>query len=86
VGSRKHILDGGPNRPMRPCKGAICRGKDIPGHVPLYSNMSCAKMAKPIEMQFGLRTQILDGIQIAPCEGAIFTGKDMHGHADDALP
>jgi len=81
VGSRKRILDDGSNRPMRPCKGAICRGKDITGHVPLYSITSCAKMAAPIEMQFRLRTQVLDGIQIAPCEAAIFTGKDMHGHA-----
>ena len=86
MGSRKHILDGGPNRHMRPCKGAICRGKDIPGHVPLYSSMGCAKMAEPIEMQFGLRTQVLDGIQIALVKGQFLPESTCMGMPEDTLP
>jgi len=43
--------------------------------------MSSAKTAAPIEMPFGLRTQVglgnhvLDGVQILPWEGAILRGK-----------
>ena len=45
-----------------------------------------AKMAEPIEMQFGVWTRlcpmkhVLDGVQIVPCQGAIFRGKDMPEH------
>jgi len=34
------------------------RSKDMPGHARQYSAMSCAEMAEPIEMQFGLWTLI----------------------------
>ena len=47
VSSRNHVLDGGPDRPMR---RAIFRGKDMPDD----TAVSCAKMAEPIEMLFGL--------------------------------
>jgi len=30
----------------------------MPGHARLHSAVSCAKMAEPIEMPFGLRTQV----------------------------
>ena len=39
--------------------------------------MSCAKVAKPIEMQFGMlswvgpRNHVLDGVQMPPREGAL---------------
>ena len=43
--------------------------------------VSPAKMAEPIEMLFGLRTQVgpgnhvLDGVQMPPWKGAILKGK-----------
>jgi len=43
----------GPDCSMHPCEGAICRGKVMPGHARLYSAVSCAKVAEPIEMPFG---------------------------------
>ena len=39
-----------------PCTGAIFPRKNMPGHAQRHSAMSCAKMAEPIEMQFGLWT------------------------------
>jgi len=40
-----------------PCKGAIFRGKDIPGHARRHSDLSCAKMAESVEMPKGLLTR-----------------------------
>jgi len=48
--------------------------------------MSCAKTAEPIDMPFGLWTQVgswkhvLDGGLDPLCEGATFRGKNMPGH------
>jgi len=53
--------------------------------------MSCAKMAEPIEMLFGIwtwvgpRNHVLDGVQIAPCEGAIFGERTCLGMPDNNL-
>jgi len=40
------------------CQGTIFREKDVPGHAWRHSAMSCAKMAEPIEMPFGLWTLV----------------------------
>jgi len=58
VGPRNHVLGGGP---ISPWEGAILRGEVW------HSAVSCAKMADPIEMLFGLwarvcsRNHVLDG-------------------------
>jgi len=44
--------------PDTPCEGAIISGKDMPGHARRHSGVSCAKMAEPIDMQFGLCTRV----------------------------
>jgi len=38
--------------------GEIFMGKDMPGLARRHSAVSCAKMAEPIEMPFGLWTQV----------------------------
>ena len=51
------------------------------------SAISCEKTAEPIEVLFGIwtnvgpRNHLVHGVQIVPCEGAIFRGKDMPVHA-----
>ena len=40
--------------PRSPCKWAVVRGKDMVGHPWRHSSMSCAKMAEPIDLLFGL--------------------------------
>jgi len=40
------------------CEGAIIRGKDIPRHTRRHSAVSCAKMAEPIDLPFGLWTRV----------------------------
>jgi len=55
VGPRKHVLDGA-QIPMR--RGNNIRGKDVPGHARRHSAASCAKMAEPIDLQFGLWTRV----------------------------
>jgi len=55
VGLRNHVLDGGFRYPM---------GRDsFKGFVVMYSNtaVSCAKMAEPIDMLFGLWTRVGPG-------------------------
>jgi len=37
----------------------------------LHTTMSCVKTDEPIEMPFGLWTQVLGGARIPPREGAI---------------
>jgi len=44
--------------PDPPCEGAIIRGKDMPGHGRRHFAMSCAKMAEPIHLPFGLSTRL----------------------------
>jgi len=51
VGPRKHELDGAQ---IPHAKGQLLRE----GHARLHSVMSCAKMAEPIELSFGLWTQV----------------------------
>jgi len=49
--------------------------------------MSCAKMAEPIELPFGMlscgdpRNHVLDRDTQPPWEGLIIREKDMQGHA-----
>jgi len=33
--------------------------------------MSPTKMVEPLEMLFGMRTRVLDGLEITPWEGAV---------------
>ena len=54
VSLRKHALDGAQIR----CEGAIIREKDVPGHARRHSAVSCAKMAEPIDLLFGLWTPV----------------------------
>jgi len=68
VGPRNHVLDGGSHRPM---PRAIFRGKDMPGNARWHRAMSCAKMAEPIEIPFGLWTRV--GPR-QPVLGAVHTG------------
>jgi len=51
VGQRNHVLNVGPDRPKR--RGNFW-GKDMPVHGRRQSAVSCAKMAEPTEMAFGL--------------------------------
>jgi len=51
VDPRNHALDVGPDRPKR--RGNF-GGKDMPVHARRQSPVSCAKMAEPTEMPFGL--------------------------------
>jgi len=53
-GARKHVLEG----PRSPCEGAIIIWKDMPGNAQWHSLMSCAKMAEPIDLPFGLWTLV----------------------------
>jgi len=55
-----------------PCKGAIFRGKDMPGHAQ-HTAVSWAKISEPIEIPFGLcglwtrvgpRQHVLHGVHI----------------------
>ena len=61
--------------PLR--EGAILRGKGMPPHLRWHSAVGCAKMAEPIEMLFGLwsqvgrRKHVLDEGPDPECEGAI---------------
>jgi len=54
--------------------------------------MNCAKTAKPIEMPFGLWTQVgprkhvLHGGPDPPCEGAIIRERTCLGMLFDSLP
>jgi len=50
----KHVLDGGPDLPMG--RGNFEGGRCVPLHSILghVSAVSCAKMAEPIEIPFGL--------------------------------
>ena len=53
--------------PDRPMRQRNFRKNDIPGHARRHPAVSCAKMAQPIEMPFGLwaqlgsRNHVLDG-------------------------
>jgi len=58
VSSRNHVLNGGPDRPMR---WDNFRQKDMPGHAPQHSAVSCPKMAELIEMPFGLLIRVAQG-------------------------
>jgi len=49
-----------------PCKGTIFRGKDMPGYARRHSDLSCAKMAEPIEMPFGLWTSLSPYVYMVP--------------------
>jgi len=44
--------------PDPPCEGAIISEKDVPGHARWQSAVSCAKMAEPIDLRFGLWTRV----------------------------
>jgi len=44
--------------PDLPREGAIIRGKNMPGHAQRQSVVSCAKMAEPIDLPFGLWTRV----------------------------
>ena len=55
MGSRNHVLDGGPDAP---CEGTIFREKDGRLGMPDDTAVSCAKMAETIEMPFGLWTWV----------------------------
>jgi len=48
----------GPDRHML---WVIFKGKDMSGDVRKLSALSCAKMAEPIEMPFGLWTRVAQG-------------------------
>ena len=50
MGTRKHVLDGAQ---IPKAKGQYC-GKDMLGHARQHSAVSCAKMAEPIDLPFGL--------------------------------
>jgi len=57
-----HVLDGCPNPPW---EGAILRGERVThGKVQGHSAVSCAKMAEPIEMPFGLRARMGPGNRV----------------------
>ena len=55
-GSRKHIFNGA----QIPYAKGI-RRKDMPGHARRHFAMSCAKVAEPIGLPFGLWTQVGGG-------------------------
>jgi len=55
MGQRNHVLDGVQSAA---CQGAIFSGKDMPRHARRHSTVSCAEMAEPIEMPFGLWTLV----------------------------
>jgi len=44
--------------PIDPYKCTTFRGTDMPGHALRHSVASCAIMVEPIEMPFGLWTQV----------------------------
>ena len=44
--------------PDPPCRGAIIRGKGVPGHAKQHFVRSCAKMAEPIDLPFGLPIRV----------------------------
>jgi len=54
VGSTKHVLD----VLDPPCQETIITGKDMPGHARRHYAVSCAKMAEPIDLPFGLWTRV----------------------------
>jgi len=54
VGPRKHVLHGA----QIPNRGAIIRGKDMPGYARWHSAVSCTNMAEPIELPFALWTRV----------------------------
>jgi len=72
VGPRNHVLDGVhiPHRKGQFWGGGNFRGKDMPDD----TTVSCAKMAEPIKMPFGLWTQVgwrkhvLHGGTLAPSD------------------
>ena len=43
---------------IAPSKGATFRAKYVSGHARQHSLVSCAKMAEPIEMPFGMWTRV----------------------------
>jgi len=58
-------------------------GKDIPGHARQHSDVSCAKLAEPIDLPFGLWTRVGRrkhtfelSCQVAPI---CFHGRARHG-------
>jgi len=55
VGPRKHVFDGAQ---ILNAKGVITTGKDMPGHARRHSVVSCAKMAEPIDLPFGVWTRV----------------------------
>jgi len=55
VGPRNHVLDGGQ---IALYEGAVFMGKNMPRHAQRNSAVSYTKMAEPIEMSFGLLTQV----------------------------
>jgi len=80
VGSRNHVLDGGPDPPWEGAllgeRGALCK---VYG---LFA-LNCAKTAEPIEMPFGMltwvdpRNHVLDEVQIPTGRGNF----EEEGHA-----
>jgi len=48
---RNHVLDGGTDPP---CEWVILTGKGTLSHARRHSDASCAKMAEPIDLPFGL--------------------------------
>jgi len=52
---RRHVLYG--TQIPRP-KGQLLGGKNVPGHARRHSAVSCVKIAKPIDLLFGLWTWV----------------------------
>jgi len=69
---KEACIRGGPDCP---CERAIIRGKDIPGHSRQHCAMSCAEMAEPIDLLFGLWTWVgrrklkFNSIELSVCGG-----------------
>jgi len=55
MGPENHGIRWGPGLPY---KGVIIMGKNMPGHAGRHFTVSCAKMAEPIDLPFGLWTRV----------------------------
>jgi len=79
VGPRNHVLDGGPDAPMRRGNFEGEKGRPIVNY--RDTAVVCAKTAEPIEMPFGLwarmgpRDHVLDGGPDPPMGRGNFRGK-----------
>jgi len=54
---------------------AIFSGTDMPGHVRRHSAMSCAKIAEPIKMSYGLWTRVGQRKQVLGGVYTVYTGE-----------